>query len=288
MAYFELENISFSYDESAEGGETKKVIDGVSLEIEKGSFVCVLGHNGSGKSTLAKILNLVLTPTSGRLVIGGKEVSGPEISEDEIFDIRRRIGMVFQNPDNQLVTTIVEEDVAFGPENLGVDPEEIRQRVDSALQTVGMSEYAKHSTHQLSGGQKQRVAIAGVLAMQPECIIFDESTAMLDPIGRRDIMSTIEYLNREREITVIHITHNMDEAVRADRIIVINDGKIYLDGTAKEVFSSVEKLRRVGLDVPQVTDLFYDLSPYLDLPSGVIDIEEGAAVLADRLKNGKA
>ncbi len=258
--FIKIENVWFSYEGDEEAEKLPPVLKDVSLEIEKGSFVALLGHNGSGKSTLAKLINLVLTPTEGKIYIDGTDITSEALTEDELYGVRRRIGMVFQNPDNQLVATVVEEDVAFGPENLGIEPSEIRKRVDEALETVNMSEYKKHSPHQLSGGQKQRVAIAGIIAMLPECIIFDESTAMLDPGGRRDVMETIEYLNREKGITVIHITHNMDEAVRADRVVVINDGKICLDGTPKEVFSRVRELRTVGLDVPQVTELFYELN----------------------------
>ena len=203
------------------------------------------------------------------------------MTEDEVYDIRRRVGMVFQNPDNQLVATIVEEDVAFGPENLGVEPKEIRRRVDEALETVGMSAYKRHSPHQLSGGQKQRIAIAGIIAMLPECIVFDESTAMLDPRGRAEVMDTIERLNREHGITVLHITHNMDEAVRADRVVVINDGRICIDGAPEDVFSNVEQLRLVGLDVPQVTELLYDLKNYgFDVDYSELDEEKCADMLA--------
>lgn len=259
--FIKFENVSYSYGDD-EGQFLPPVLKNVDLEIEKGSFVAVLGHNGSGKSTLAKLINLILVPTEGRLFVDGKEISAEnedELSEDDIYAIRRKVGMVFQNPDNQLVATVVEEDVAFGPENLGIPAEQIRQRVDKALETVGMSAYKKHSPHQLSGGQKQRIAIAGIIAMLPECIVFDESTAMLDPSGRKEVMNTVEKLNRENGITVIYITHNMDEAVRADRVVVVNNGRLYLDGTPKEIFSQVEKLRLVGLDVPQVTELMYEL-----------------------------
>ena len=285
--FIKIENVWFSYDGDDEGERLPAVIKDVSLEIEKGSFVALLGHNGSGKSTLAKLINLVLYPTEGKIYIDGTDITAETLTEDDLYGIRRRIGMVFQNPDNQLVATVVEEDVAFGPENLGIEPSEIRKRVDEALETVNMSEYKKHSPHQLSGGQKQRVAIAGIIAMLPECIIFDESTAMLDPGGRKDVMDTIEYLNREKGITVIHITHNMDEAVRADRVVVINDGKIFLDGTPKEVFSKVQELRTVGLDVPQVTELFYELSYRgIDIDYSELDEEKCAEALV-RLINKK-
>ena len=211
----------------------------------------MLGHNGSGKSTLAKLLNFILEPTSGKIIVDGKEMTSPDVTDDDVYDLRRKIGMVFQNPDNQLVATIVEEDVAFGPENLGLSPSEIRKRVDEALETVGMTEYIHHEPHRLSGGQKQRIAIAGVIAMRPQCMIFDESTAMLDPIGRREVMTTIQKLNKEENITIINITHYMDEAAMADRVIILNDGKLIMDGTPTEVFSHQEELLSIGLDVPQ-------------------------------------
>jgi len=286
--FIKAENLCFSYS-IAEDGRLRRelpVIKNVSFEIGRGDFVAILGHNGSGKSTLAKLLNLILTPTSGKIYIDGRDITDPAITEDDIFEIRRKIGMVFQNPDNQLVATVVEEDVAFGPENLGIPPEEIRRRVNEALAIVGMSAYARHSPHQLSGGQKQRVAIAGIIAMLPECIVFDESTSMLDPSGRKEVMNTIVSLNRDRGITVLHITHNMDEAVLADRVIVINDGEIFLDGTPREVFSHVGELQSVGLDVPQVTELLYELSvdgikmpDGSPLPRGVLSEEEGAEIL---------
>lgn len=279
----QVEHLSFSYDEE-EVPNKHYVLKDVSFEIAAGEFVSILGHNGSGKSTLAKLLNMILVPDGGRIIIDGTEITSEELSEEALFEIRRKIGMVFQNPDNQLVATIVEEDVAFGPENLGIEPSEIRARVDEALLTVGMSEYARHEPHRLSGGQKQRVAIAGIIAMLPSCIVFDESTAMLDPQGRREVMATIHKLNREKGITVLHITHHMDEAISADRVIVINEGEIALDGTPKAVFSQVEKLRSVGLDVPQVTELFYDLSREgIVLPSDILSEEEGAERLASLL-----
>ena len=250
------EDLCFQYeDERAEA----PVLEHLNLEIEKGSFVAVLGHNGSGKSTLAKLVNMILTPTSGKLSLIGKEIDEETMTEDEYFALRQRIGMVFQNPDNQLVATIVEEDVAFGPENIGVPSKEIRARVDDALEIVGMSAFAKHSPHQLSGGQKQRVAIAGIIALRPEIIIFDESTAMLDPRGRNDVLATIEKLNRDFGTTILHITHYMEEAIRADRVIVIDEGRVHLDGTPREVFSSVDTLKKIGLDVPQVTELMLAL-----------------------------
>ncbi len=256
------ENLSFSYDDTdfntALDTQAPALSD-VSLSIRRGEYVAVLGHNGSGKSTLAKLLNMILIPTSGKIYIDGTDVTADDFSEDQVFDIRRKIGMVFQNPDNQLVATVVEEDVAFGPENLGLPREEIRRRVNSALSLVGMTDYAHHAPHKLSGGQKQRIAIAGILAMKPEIIIFDESTAMLDPIGRRDVINIMERLNKEEGITVLNITHYMDEAARADRVVVINDGELVLDGTASEVFSKVDYLRSVGLEVPQGNELLEKL-----------------------------
>ncbi len=255
--FIKIENLSFSYEDEESGDVV--VLQDFNLEIEKGSLVAVLGHNGSGKSTLAKLINMILTPSGGKITVDGLDITKPDLTEDELFENRRNVGMVFQNADNQLVATVVEEDVAFGPENLGVEPAEIRKRVDDALAAVGMSEYAKHSPHQLSGGQKQRVAIAGIIAMMPRCIIFDESTAMLDPAGRREVMDTIIRLNREYGITVLHITHYMNEAALCDRVVVINDGKIELDGKPETVFSNVDKLCEIGLDVPQTTELLYEL-----------------------------
>lgn len=255
--FIKIENVSYAYP-TDDGGENE-VLHDLSLEIERGSLVAVLGHNGSGKSTLAKLLNLIISPKSGRIVIDGLDITSPDLTEDELFENRRRVGMVFQNPDNQLVATIVEEDVAFGPENLGVPPAEIRKRVDDALSTVGMSEFRRHSPHQLSGGQKQRIAIAGIIAMMPECIIFDESTAMLDPRGRREVMETIKKLNREHGLTILHITHYMNEAAMCDRVVVINDGQIQLDGKPEEVFTHVSELQMIGLDVPQTAELLYEL-----------------------------
>ena len=248
--FIKVEDLSFSYESDVESKQIPAV-DNISLEIGKGEYVAILGHNGSGKSTFAKLLNFILEPTEGKIFVDGKEMTSPDITDDDIYDLRRKIGMVFQNPDNQLVATIVEEDVAFGPENLGIDPVEIRKRVDDALKTVGMTDYIHHEPHRLSGGQKQRIAIAGVIAMRPQCIIFDESTAMLDPIGRREVMSTIQKLNREENITIINITHYMDEAALADRIIILNDGRLIMDGTPEQVFSRQDELLQIGLDVPQ-------------------------------------
>lgn len=265
-----MENVSFEY-ESYGDKKPLKAVDNVSMTVEKGEYLVILGHNGSGKSTLAKLINGLLLPTKGDVFVKGINTK----DKDRIWEIREIAGMVFQNPDNQLVATIVEEDVAFGPENLGVPPEEIRRRVDKALEIVEMSEYKKHAPHLLSGGQKQRVAIAGILAMKPECIILDEPTAMLDPIGRREIMNTLRKLNSEEKKTIIHITHHMDEAVEADRIIVMEKGKIVMEGTPREIFSQVEKIKELGLDVPQVTELAYELNKEgFNVPSNILTIEE--------------
>jgi len=257
QAFIELEHVCYSYE--IENNLSVPVLHDLSLSISEGEYVAILGHNGSGKSTLAKLLNMILTPTEGRILVDGKEITKPDLSDAEIFALRRSIGMVFQNPDNQLVATIVEDDVAFGPENLGIPPQEIRERVARVLGEVGMTAYAKHEPHRLSGGQKQRVAIAGILAMQPKCIIFDESTAMLDPLGRREVLAAMERLNRELGITVITITHYMDEAARASRVIVLNDGRIMMDGTPGEIFAQEAQMQRYGLDVPQCTALMHRL-----------------------------
>ncbi len=255
------ENLGFVYDDENDSSSIKAVqpaLENVSVSVKEGEYIAVLGHNGSGKSTFAKLLNMILTPTNGKIYFRDKDITA-DMTEDEIYDIRGRIGMVFQNPDNQIVATVVEEDVAFGPENLGIERSEIRKRVDSALEMVGMTEYARHAPHKLSGGQKQRVAIAGVIAMRPEVIIFDESTAMLDPVGRREIIDIMESLNRNQNITVINITHYMEEAARADRVIIINDGRIVADGSAKEIFKRVEFLHSIGLESPQGVELIHEL-----------------------------
>ncbi len=278
--FIKIENLNFSYTDDE--GNDAEVLHDLNLEIGRGELVAVLGHNGSGKSTLAKLLNLILSPKSGRITIDGLEITKPDLTEDELFENRRKVGMVFQNPDNQLVATVVEEDVAFGPENLGVPPAEIRKRVDDALKTVGMSEFARHSPHLLSGGQKQRVAIAGIIAMMPDCMIFDESTAMLDPQGRHEVMDTILHLNRELGITILHITHYMSEAAMCDRVIVVNNGEIELDGKPGEVFSQVAKLESIGLDVPQTAELLYELNLSgvrkngKELPLNKLSVEEAA------------
>lgn len=259
--------------ETDHGTKEEKVaaLKNVNIEINKGDFVAVLGHNGSGKSTFAKHINALVQPTGGTLWVDDMDTKNDEL----VWEIRQTAGMVFQNPDNQLVATVVEEDIAFGPENMGVEPKEIRKRVDEALATVRMSEYATHTPSKLSGGQKQRIAIAGVLAMKPQCIVLDEPTAMLDPVGRRDVMETIERLNREEGITMILITHYMDEAVRADKVFVIDDGDLVMQGTPKEIFSQVEILQKYGLDVPQVTEVAYLLRKEgVDLPADILTIEE--------------
>ncbi len=257
LPFIKLEGVSYAY--RADDGRSVPVLKDLSLEIEEGDFVAVLGHNGSGKSTLAKLLNMILSADEGKIFVGGRDITDENMTEAEVFDVRKNIGMVFQNPDNQLVATIVEDDVAFGPENLGIPSEKIRKRVDDALAAVGMTKYAHHEPHRLSGGQKQRVAIAGIIAMTPRCIVFDESTAMLDPIGRREVLSTIKKLNREMGITVIMITHYMDEAAMANRVLVLDGGRIVFDGAPSEVFERERELRAIGLDVPQCTSLVHRL-----------------------------
>ena len=264
-------DVSFAYDNYEEKQLPPIVLEGVSLAVQPGEFVAVLGHNGSGKSTLAKHFNAILLPTSGTVFVDGIDTK----EEDRLYDIRQTAGMVFQNPDNQLVATIVEEDVAFALENLGVPPEEIRRRVDESLKAVGMYEYREHSPHQLSGGQKQRVAIAGIIAMRPKCIVLDEPTAMLDPQGRREVLRTIRELGNQFGITVVLITHYMDEAAQCDRVVVMDNGKIILDGVPRAVFSHVEQLKNVGLDVPQVTELAWLLlQDGYCLPDDIIFEEE--------------
>ncbi|MGN0678911.1 MAG: energy-coupling factor transporter ATPase, partial [Oscillospiraceae bacterium] len=254
MDIIKVENLCFDYVNTDENGkviEKTTVLKNINLTIPEGQFLAVLGHNGCGKSTLAKHFNAILTPTSGKVTVNGIDTS----DEERLYDVRQSVGMVFQNPDNQLVATIVEEDVAFAPENLGVPPKEIRERVDNALKQVDMYEFREHAPHQLSGGQKQRVAIAGIIAMQPRCIVMDEPTAMLDPKGRREVMKTIKRLNREQGITVILITHYMDEAAQADRVVVMDDGSVLMDDVPRKIFARADELRAVGLDVPQVTEL---------------------------------
>ena len=274
------ENLRYAYP--VEEGETPVyALRGVDLGIARGSFVVVLGHNGSGKSTLAKMLNAVLVPTEGSVLVEGMDTADERL----LLAIRQRVGMVFQNPDNQIVANVVEEDVAFAPENLGVPPEEIRRRVDEALAVVGMEKFVRHAPHLLSGGQKQRVAIAGVIAMEPECIVLDEATAMLDPMGREEVLSTAHRLNREKGITVILITHHMNEAEEADRVIVMNDGQVAMDGSPQEVFCQVEKLRALGLTVPDTVELLYELRQSgWDVPLDALTVEACADAVAAAMK----
>ncbi len=279
------QKVEFHYNNEYEENEApkpvKQVLKGVSLDIPRGGFTAILGHNGSGKSTIAKHMNAILLPCGGTVWVDGIDTR----DEEKLFDIRSRVGMVFQNPDNQIVATIVEEDVAFALENMGVPPDEMRERVDDALKSVGMYEYREHSPHQLSGGQKQRVAIAGIIAMRPECIVLDEPTAMLDPKGRKEVLKTIRKLNTKFGITIILITHYMEEAALADRIVVMDNGEIIMDGVPRDVFSNVELMKRVGLDVPQVTELMYLLGKS-GLPSDthIIDEDECAEALLELLK----
>ena len=278
----EIKNVSFSYvNEVAEPPVKTQVISNLSLDINRGEFVAVLGHNGSGKSTLAKMINGINLPENGDVVVDGMNTK----DESRLLDIRQTVGMVFQNPDNQIVATIVEEDVAFALENMGVEPKEIRRRVDEALKTVGMYEYREHAPHKLSGGQKQRIAIAGVIAMNPECIVLDEPTAMLDPNGRQEVMKTIKRLNEEQNITIVLITHYMDEAAQAKRVVVVDDGKIIIDDVPKKVFSQVELLKSRGLDVPQVTELSYRLrQDGIEIGSEIINEDECVSALLGLLK----
>ena len=272
------ENVTYKY--TNQEGKDIFALKGINIEIKEGEFVAILGHNGSGKSTFAKHLNALLLPYDGTIYINGMDTK----DEKNLWNIRQNAGMVFQNPDNQIVATIVEEDVAFGPENLGVKPEEIRKRVDEALLTVGMFEYRKHSPHLLSGGQKQRVAIAGILAMKPRCIILDEPTAMLDPSGRKEVIETIKKLNKEEKITIVLITHYMDEAVNADRIYVMEEGHVVMEGTPKEVFSKVDEIKALGLDVPQVTELAHLLADEgINIPNDILTVDEMVVELC-RLK----
>ena len=273
----EIKNLNFKYNETDE----KLILKDLNLNIESGDFVAILGHNGSGKSTLAKLLNGLLQPTSGDVIVDGLNTK----NEETIWQLRSNTGMVFQNPDNQIVATIVEEDVAFGPENLGIETEEIRKRVDQALKSVGMSEYARRAPHMLSGGQKQRIAIAGILAISPKYIILDEPTAMLDPVGRKEVMSTIEYLNKEEKKTIILITHYMDEAARANRLVVMEKGQIVIDEKPREVFSHVDKIKEIGLDVPQVTELAWELNKEgFDINTKILNTDELVGELWPLLK----
>lgn len=259
-----------------EGSSGKIAVNNINLDVKKGEFLVVLGRNGSGKSTLAKHINALLLPSGGKVFIDGLDTS----NISNVWDIRNKAGMVFQNPDNQIVATIVEEDVAFGPENLGIEPKEIRKRVDEALKTVDMHEYRRHAPHLLSGGQKQRIAIAGILAMRPECIVFDEPTAMLDPIGRKEVISTIKDINKKYGITIILITHFMEEAAEADRIIVMDEGSIIMEGLPRDIFSQVSVMKKIGLDVPQVTELAFELKKCgIDINTDILTINEMVSVL---------
>jgi len=275
-AIIKIEQVHFAY-----GEDSREVLQDVSLEIERGSFVAVLGHNGSGKSTLAKCLNGILLPTKGRVVVNGMDTA----DEAHLLDVRSTVGLVFQNPDNQIVASVVEDDVAFAPENLGVPSAEIRRRVDAALSAVGMSDFRLHAPHLLSGGQKQRVAIAGVLAMEPECIVLDEPTAMLDPVGRQEVLFAVETLRREKGMTVILITHHMSECINADRLVVMSNGRIAADGTPSAVFSDVEGMRAEGLAVPETTELIFGLrAAGFDLPLTALKVADCADAIADYLK----
>lgn len=277
--FIDIQNVTFKYDE-----ETREILSNINLSIDKGEFVSILGHNGCGKSTLAKHLNAILLPTSGKVFVSGMDTSNEALK----YDIRCKVGLVQQNPDNQIVAGTVEEDVAFGPENLGVPPEQIRELVDNSLKTVGMHEYCKHPSDKLSGGQKQRVAIAGILAMQPDCIVLDEPTAMLDPNGRIEVIKTIERLRREKNISIVLITHYMDEAIRADRVIIMDKGKIVKQGSPKEIFSHVEFLKRYNLDVPQSIELIYQLRKYgYNLPKSVMTTEDCINVLQKLLEEDR-
>ena len=270
----EAKNLVFEYIRRDEEGNVDGIIravDGVTLDVQPGDFVAILGHNGSGKSTIAKQINAILEPTEGYLYVDGKDVSDP----DKLWEVRQAAGMVFQNPDNQIIASVVEEDVAFGPENLGVPTEDIWVRVEEALRAVGMLEYRTHSPNKLSGGQKQRVAIAGIMAMKPKCIVLDEPTAMLDPNGRKEVLKTLLELNEKENVTVLLITHYMDEVIHADKVIVMDGGKVVMQGTPREVFSQVEKLKSYRLDVPQVTELAWELKKAgMPLPDGILTVEE--------------
>ncbi len=279
MDMVQTEKLIYEYEKRDEDGNvigTSRAVDGVDLDVKEGQFIAILGHNGSGKSTLAKHINAILVPTEGSMWVNGKNTSDP----GEIWNVRQTAGMVFQNPDNQIIGTVVEEDVGFGPENLGVPTDEIWQRVEESLKAVGMIEYRHHSPNKLSGGQKQRVAIAGVVAMEPKCIVLDEPTAMLDPVGRKEVLKTVQKLRKQKHVTVILITHYMEEVVDADRIFVMDHGRIVMEGTPKEVFSRVEELKSLRLDVPQVTILADELRKKgLNIPAGILRKEELVDIL---------
>ncbi len=277
----EIGNASYVYRSNSEDRPDVQALKDISLSVRQGEFLAVLGRNGSGKSTLAKLMNALILPSEGTVIVDGFDTTDEKL----LWNIRSSTGMVFQNPDNQIVGTVVEEDVAFGPENLGVPPEEIRTRVDDALEMIGMTDFKKHAPHQLSGGQKQRVAIAGILAMKPKCIVLDEATAMLDPIGRKEVMRILRKLNTEEGITIVHITHHMDEAGKADRILVVDNGSEIMLGTPGEVFKDVRKIKSLGLDVPQVTELMYELNKSgFDFPTDILTVEEAIKFLEDSIK----
>lgn len=283
LNFIKLENVGYIYSAYNTDNPGTKALENINVEIEKGEFVVIVGRNGSGKSTFAKLLNALLVPTSGTVIINGINTS----DETHVWDIRSTVGMIFQNPDNQIVGTIVEEDVAFGPENLGIEPQEIRKRVDESLESVGISEFSKFEPHQLSGGQKQKVAIAGILAMKPKCIVLDEATSMLDPIGRREIIKTLKRLNKEEGITIIHITHNMDEANGADRVLLMNHGTIIAQGKPEKIFSNVEMIKELGLDVPQVTELLYEIDKNgYELQLEVLDVDNAYTEISKLIDNG--
>lgn len=283
MEMIKVKDLTFEYIRRDEDGNVESVntaIDNISLEVNKGEFIAILGANGSGKSTLAKHINAILYPSGGSVWVNGLNTS----EEKNLWDIRQSAGMVFQNPDNQIIASIVEEDVGFGPENLGVPSDEIWERVEESLKAVGMYEYRQHSPNKLSGGQKQRVAIAGIMAMKPECIVLDEPTAMLDPNGRKEVITTIHHLNKNEKVTILLITHHMDEVIHADKVFVMNMGHVVMQGTPKQIFSQVEKIKSYRLDVPQVTELAYELKQAgLPLPDGILTVEE----LVDAIKKGK-
>ncbi|PYG85681.1 energy-coupling factor transport system ATP-binding protein [Ruminiclostridium sufflavum DSM 19573] len=279
---FDVSDVNFLYAAYDNNSQDVHALKDINIKIQKGDFVVILGRNGSGKSTLSRLLNALLIPQTGKVLVMGMDTA----DENNTWSIRSTAGMVFQNPDNQIIATTVEEDVAFGPENLGVEPGEIRKRVDDALATVGISHLKENAPHLLSGGQKQRVAIAGILAMKPQCIILDEATSMLDPVGRKEVMSILRKLNEEESITIVHITHHMDEAALAKRLIIVDNGKIVLDGKPREVFSKVSILKSFGLDVPQVTDLFYSLKQQgIDIKKLPLTVEEAFEIIDDLQKH---
>lgn len=280
ITMIKAQNVYYYYKAFSEEAENVEAINGIDLEVKKGEFLVLLGRNGSGKSTLCRLFNALLKPKSGTVYVSGMDT----LNEDNTWLIRKDVGMVFQNPDNQIVGNVVEEDVAFGPENLGVEPHEIRRRVDESLKTVGMAEFAEYPPHRLSGGQKQKVAIAGILAMEPECIILDEATSMLDPWGRREVLDVLLDLNKKKGITVIHVTHHMEEACLADRVAVVDDGKIIKEGTPAEIFSDVEGIKSMGLDVPQVTEVFYKLNQKgYRFPTDILTVEDALKVIMKNL-----